>query len=57
MLNYVANGGDNCEMLKTIPQQNNGYLFRDAVIDYFLKLHNERKQITGQIEKRVTNAE
>ena len=44
-------------MLKTIPQQNNGYLFRDAVIDYFSKLHNGGKQITAQIEKRVTNAE
>ncbi len=57
LLDYVANGGDNCEMLKTIPQQNNGYLFRDAVIGYFSKLQNEGKQITAQIENRVTNAE
>jgi 2',3'-cyclic-nucleotide 2'-phosphodiesterase (5'-nucleotidase family) len=57
LLDYIANGGDECEMLKTIPQQNNGYLFRDAVIDYFTKLNKEGKKITASIEKRVTNAE
>jgi 2',3'-cyclic-nucleotide 2'-phosphodiesterase (5'-nucleotidase family) len=57
LLDYIANGGDDCEMLKPIPQQNNGYLFRDAVIDYFTKLNKEGKQITASIEKRVTNAE
>lgn len=57
LLDYIANGGDECEMLKNIPQQNNGYLFRDAVIDYFTKLNKEGKQITASIEKRVTNAE
>ncbi len=57
LLDYIANGGDECEMLKPIPQQNNGYLFRDAVIDYFTKLNKEGKQITGSIEKRVTNAD
>jgi 2',3'-cyclic-nucleotide 2'-phosphodiesterase (5'-nucleotidase family) len=57
LLDYIANGGDDCEMLKTIPQQNNGYLFRDAVIDYFAKLNKEGKKITASIEKRVTNAE
>ena len=31
---YVANGGDDCTMLKPIPQLNNGYIFRDAVFDY-----------------------
>ena len=57
LLDYIANGGDECEMLKNIPQQNNGYLFRDAVIDYFTRLNKEGKQITASIEKRVTNAE
>ena len=57
LLDYVANGGDDCEMLKTIPQQNNGYLFRDAVIDYFTKFNSEGKKITASIEKRVTDAE
>lgn len=57
LLDYIANGGDECDMLKPVPQQNNGYLFRDAVIDYFTKLNKEGKKITASIEKRVTNAE
>lgn len=54
---YVANGGDDCDMLRNIPQQNNGFLFRDAVLEYFSKLSKEGKQITGKIEKRVSYAE
>jgi 2',3'-cyclic-nucleotide 2'-phosphodiesterase (5'-nucleotidase family) len=56
-LDYIANGGDECEMLKSIPQQNNGYLFREAVIDYFTQLNSQGKKITASIEKRLTNAE
>ena len=29
LVDYVANGGDDCEMLKSISQINNGILFRD----------------------------
>ena len=54
---YVANGGDDCAMLKTIPQISNGYLFRDAVVDYFTQLTKEGKKISVKIENRVTNAE
>jgi 2',3'-cyclic-nucleotide 2'-phosphodiesterase (5'-nucleotidase family) len=54
---YVANGGDDCTMLKTIPQISNGYLFRDAVIDYFTGQTREGKKISAKIENRVTNAE
>ncbi len=57
LVDYVANGGDNCDMLRGIPQQNNGYLFRDAVIEYFSDLQRQGKQINGTIENRVTNAE
>jgi 2',3'-cyclic-nucleotide 2'-phosphodiesterase (5'-nucleotidase family) len=32
---YIANGGDDCEMLKHIPQQNQNILMRDLFIDYF----------------------
>ena len=35
LVDYVANGGDDCEMLKSISQINNGILFRDAIIAYF----------------------
>jgi len=57
LADYVANGGDDCVMLKNISQQNNGYLFRDAVLNYFSKLNDEGKQISASIENRVTNAE
>jgi 2',3'-cyclic-nucleotide 2'-phosphodiesterase (5'-nucleotidase family) len=56
LLDYVANGGDDCTMLKNIPQLNNGYLFRDAVIKYFSKLNAAGKQVTANIENRVSNA-
>ncbi len=57
VVDYLANGGDNCEMLKKLPQQNNGYLFRDAVIEYFTDMQKQGKQIISKIENRVTNAE
>jgi 2',3'-cyclic-nucleotide 2'-phosphodiesterase (5'-nucleotidase family) len=54
---YVANGGDDCAMLKTIPQSSNGYLFRDAVIGYFAQYTKEGKKISVKIENRVINAD
>lgn len=50
---YTANGGDDAAMLKGLPQINNGYLMRDAFIDYASAL----KKINTQLEKRVSNAE
>ena len=57
LVDYIANGGDNCDMLRNIPQQNNGYLFRDAVIQYFSAMQQQGKQINASIQNRVTNAE
>lgn len=56
-LDYVANGGDDCNMLKPITQKNNGFLFRDAVLEYFSSINKQGKKITASIENRVTNAE
>ncbi len=53
---YVANGGDNCEMLKTIPQINNGYLLRDGLIEYVESFTQKGQPITATIQNRVTNA-
>jgi 2',3'-cyclic-nucleotide 2'-phosphodiesterase (5'-nucleotidase family) len=50
---YVANGGDNATMLKNIPQQNIGYLMRDALFDYIKALKAEGKNISATEEKRV----
>ena len=54
---YVANGGDDAEMLRNISQQNNGYLFRDGIIYYLSELNKKGIKISSKIENRVTNAE
>lgn len=54
---YVANGGDHAAMLKDIPQQNRGYLMRDAIFDYIKALKAEGKNITAQKENRITHAQ
>jgi len=54
---YVANGGSDCSMLKTIPQINRGYLMRDAILEYVTMQTTAGKTIQPIIEKRVTNAD
>lgn len=54
---YVANGGDNADMLKVLPQQNMGYLMRDAIFDYINYLKAQGKNISATEENRVTNAQ
>ena len=50
---YVANGGDNAAMLKAVPQENKGYLMRDAIFDYIKSLKAKGKNISATKEKRV----
>lgn len=54
---FMANGGDNAEMLRNVPQITNGYLMRDAIFDYIKKLKSQGKNIGANIENRVTNAQ
>ncbi|RXK62569.1 hypothetical protein ESA94_06105 [Lacibacter luteus] len=54
---YVANGGDNSEMLKAIPQMNKGILLRDALIEYVQEFSKQGKPVTVTVLNRVTNAE
>ncbi|MBE2229038.1 MAG: 5'-nucleotidase C-terminal domain-containing protein [Chitinophagaceae bacterium] len=54
---FIANGGDNADMLRPVPQISNGYLMRDAIIDYILLLEKQGKKITAQKENRVSHAE
>jgi 2',3'-cyclic-nucleotide 2'-phosphodiesterase (5'-nucleotidase family) len=54
---FVANGGDNADLLKVLPRDTKGYLMRDALFDYINKLKREGKNITARIENRVTNVE
>lgn len=54
---FLANGGDNADFLRPIPQIANGYLMRDALFDYIKKLKAQGKNISAKIENRVSNAQ
>ena len=54
---FVAHGGDNADMLRDIPQDNIGYLMRDALFDYIKYLKTKGRNIQASIENRVTNAQ
>jgi 2',3'-cyclic-nucleotide 2'-phosphodiesterase (5'-nucleotidase family) len=56
-IDYIANGGEDCDMLKNLIQLNKGYLFRDAIIGYFSNLQLQGKSISSSIQNRVSNAE
>ena len=53
---YIANGGDDCNMLKPIPQTNGGYIIRDAIIEYIKMITEQGNPIDAKTEKRVTYA-
>jgi 2',3'-cyclic-nucleotide 2'-phosphodiesterase (5'-nucleotidase family) len=50
---YVANGGDDCTMLKSIPQINTGFVLRDALLQYVKLQTSEGKNINAKVEGRV----
>jgi len=54
---YVANGGDNCVMLKPIPQKQNGSLFRDAIRNYIEEFTAAGKKIPMPETGRITNVQ
>ena len=54
---FIANGGDNADMLRAIPQENLGYPLRDALFDYINWLKSQGKNIIADESIRVTHAE
>jgi 2',3'-cyclic-nucleotide 2'-phosphodiesterase (5'-nucleotidase family) len=54
---YVANGGDDCDMLKVLPQLNNNILCRDAIIEYIQEQTKKGKKISATIKNSVTYAQ
>jgi 2',3'-cyclic-nucleotide 2'-phosphodiesterase (5'-nucleotidase family) len=54
---FVANGGDDVAMLRPLPQISIGYLVRDAIFDYIIKLKEQGKNISSKLENRVTNVQ
>lgn len=55
-IDYVANGGDDANMLRTIPQLSNKIIMREAIISYLQQLTAEGKHIVDNPEKRVQYA-
>ena len=53
---YIANGGDDCNMLKGIPVLNAGYIIRDAIIEYISTISEQGNPIEAKTEKRITYA-
>lgn len=51
---YIANGGDDCEMLKGIPMYNIGLLLRDIIIEFVQQLTKEGKPIDWKLDGRTT---
>lgn len=54
---YVANGGDESNVLKSIPQKNTGYLMRDALFDYISYLNRQGRSIAPATQKRILDAQ
>ena len=50
---YIANGGDDCAMLKKILSVSIGYLFRDALIEYAGMLTAQGKSLDVELQKRI----
>ena len=53
---YVANGGDNTNMLKVFSRISKGYLVRDALLAYVKLLTDAGQSIDAKIEKRIVYA-
>jgi 2',3'-cyclic-nucleotide 2'-phosphodiesterase (5'-nucleotidase family) len=53
-VDYIANGGSECEMLRGIPQLNKGYIYRDALIAYIEQITKDGKPIEAKVEGRLT---
>ena len=50
---YIANGGNQCTMLKGIPRLDNNYLFRTALIGYIDSFTKAGKPVTATIQNRI----
>lgn len=54
---YVANGGDDCDMLRKLPQINKGILMRDAFLQYFEAQTKAGKKLNAALENRIRYAQ
>jgi 2',3'-cyclic-nucleotide 2'-phosphodiesterase (5'-nucleotidase family) len=56
-LDYIANGGEDAEMLRSLPRKNTGYIFRDGIFDYLSTLKKKGIAVSSKIENRVINVQ
>jgi 2',3'-cyclic-nucleotide 2'-phosphodiesterase (5'-nucleotidase family) len=54
---YLANGGDNLDFLKGIPQHKCNIIYRDGIMEYVKALTAANQKINSQTEGRVKNAQ
>jgi hypothetical protein len=54
---YLANGGDDCSMLKTLERKDNGYMLRDAIVDYLSSFRKNGKKVASTIQNRIINVQ
>ncbi len=54
---YVARGGDNCDMLRPLQKRNTTVFIRDAMIDYVASLEAAGKPLHPSLETRIQYAE
>ena len=54
---YIANGGDDCDMLRKLPQINKGILMRDAFLQYFEAQARQGKKLNAALENRIRYAQ
>jgi 2',3'-cyclic-nucleotide 2'-phosphodiesterase (5'-nucleotidase family) len=52
---YIANGGDYCDMLKEIKQIHTNILLRDAIVDYWKTIDQKNDSLYFEIEGRIQN--
>jgi 2',3'-cyclic-nucleotide 2'-phosphodiesterase (5'-nucleotidase family) len=55
--NYIANGGDNCDILTTLKKKQTNIFVRDAIINYVVNIDKQGKPLQPAVEKRVRYAE
>lgn len=54
---YIANGGDNCEVLKKQNRRSTTVFVRDALIQYLIALEREGKPLHPVLDQRIQYAE
>jgi 2',3'-cyclic-nucleotide 2'-phosphodiesterase (5'-nucleotidase family) len=50
---YIANGGDDCDVLKKIPAESKNILLRDAFLEYFKQEQAKGRKVNALNEERV----